>query len=188
MIDPFALLSPYRWATVGVVTLTVAGAFGLQHVRLSASQAETAKAHSTLESERLKWAEERARAAVQAASASEAYRATEQRLNAANRGIEDDAQRQITQAKADAAAAGTAARSLRERIDATVARGRSAACNPAPADIGPPAPDPLVVFADVLGRADARAGQLAALADERGAAGAACQAWADAVGVRDFLP
>jgi hypothetical protein len=36
------------------------------------------------------------------------------------------------------------------------------------------------LLADLFGRADARAGELARIADERGAAGATCERWTEA--------
>lgn len=53
--------------------------------------------------------------------------------------------------------------------------------NPKPASAGPPAPDARVVYADVLGRIDARASELAEIAGQRGAAGALCENYADAL-------
>ena len=43
-----------------------------------------------------------------------------------------------------------------------------------------PGPDPIGVLADVLGRADARAGELAGVADERRIRGLACEGSYDA--------
>lgn len=66
------------------------------------------------------------------------------------------------------------------RRAATAAAGR-ACTNTRPAAPSAPAGDPIGVLADVLGRADARAGRLAEIAGERGAAGALCEAAYDAM-------
>lgn len=52
---------------------------------------------------------------------------------------------------------------------------RRACPNPGSAPGGPPASDPLMVFADVFGRLEQRSEELARLAGERGAAGALCE-------------
>lgn len=56
---------------------------------------------------------------------------------------------------------------------------RRACPNPTPAAPGAPAGDPIMVFADVLGRIEQRSEDLARLAGERGTAGALCERYAD---------
>lgn len=73
------------------------------------------------------------------------------------------------QALEDAAAAGAAAERLRQQI-ATIL-----AAHPAAAGGRAPAADAIGVLADVLGRCDARAGDLAAYADAARNAGALCE-------------
>ncbi|MES2187247.1 MAG: DUF2514 family protein [Pseudomonadota bacterium] len=64
---------------------------------------------------------------------------------------------------------------------ANAARSGCPAGNPAPGKVSPPAGDPIGVLADVLGRADARAGLLADYADRARAAGAQCERDYDAL-------
>ena len=52
---------------------------------------------------------------------------------------------------------------------------RRACPNPSAAAAGAPAGDPLMVFADVLGRIEQRSEDLAHLAGERGVAGTLCE-------------
>lgn len=56
---------------------------------------------------------------------------------------------------------------------------RRACPNPPAAAPSAPASDPLLVFADVLGRIEQRSEDLARIAGERGAAGALCERYAD---------
>jgi hypothetical protein len=106
--------------------------------------------------------------------ADRAQRSEEQRRQAGVDQEVKDAQAHIAAARAAAATAALAADELRGARDATVARARARSCPAAP---GTPdaAGDPIGVLADVLGRADARAGLLAEIADERGAAGLLCE-------------
>ncbi|HWH74950.1 MAG TPA: DUF2514 family protein [Methylibium sp.] len=82
------------------------------------------------------------------------------------------------QALADAAAAGAARDRLRQQLDAYV---RAARADPAAAGGSAPAGDAIGVLADVLGRADARAGELAAAADAARGAGQLCERAYDAL-------
>lgn len=117
-------------------------------------------------------AEQKARLA-----AVEAARAEEQRRTAAQMEIANDASNQRDQARVDAAAAASAADGLRKQVAVLVAAGRC----PAAVAGSAPAGDPIGVLADVLGRADERAGVLASIADERGIAGRACERAYDAL-------
>ncbi|OJA47842.1 DUF2514 family protein [Burkholderia ubonensis] len=100
-----------------------------------------------------------------------AARAEEQRRTAAQTEIAKDANKQRTAALADAFAARAAAGSLQQRVDQLVAAAR----HPAIAAGSAPAGDPLGVLADVLGRADQRAGELAEYADQAHIAGQQCE-------------
>ncbi|SMG00320.1 DUF2514 family protein [Burkholderia singularis] len=106
-----------------------------------------------------------------------AARAEEQRRTAAQQEIAEDAAKQRDQARADAVAAASAADSLRKQVAVLVASTRhsASAAGSAPTD------DALDLLADVLGRADARAGDLAKIADERGIAGRQCERDYDAL-------
>lgn len=96
-------------------------------------------------------------------------RAEEQRRQIALEGIRKDAQDQITIAAADADAARVAAVGLQQQVDRLAARRCPAST------AGSPAADPAgLLLADLLGRIDKRAGELAAHADRSRIAGEAC--------------
>ncbi|KQO38105.1 hypothetical protein ASF19_20230 [Acidovorax sp. Leaf84] len=88
---------------------------------------------------------------------------------------------QIAAAQADADGARRASDGLRQRIASLVAeaRGRAAGAGAAPAVEA--TGDPIGVLADVLGRADERAGILAAYADKARIAGQSCERDYDAL-------
>ncbi|MBR7899901.1 DUF2514 family protein [Burkholderia multivorans] len=106
-----------------------------------------------------------------------AARAEEQRRTAAQSEIAKDANQQRTAALADAFAARAAAGSLQQRVDQLVAAAR----HPTATAGSPAAGDALDLLADVLGRADERAGELAKIADDRGIAGQQCERDYDAL-------
>jgi hypothetical protein len=70
---------------------------------------------------------------------------------------------------------------LREWADERAATARAAACDPTASGNRPAAGDPAGVLADVLGRADERAGLLAEYADRARIAGQQCEAAYDAL-------
>ncbi|KGU65600.1 hypothetical protein Y037_3082 [Burkholderia pseudomallei MSHR983] len=107
----------------------------------------------------------------------EAARAEEQRRTAAQMEIAKHASKQRDQARADAAAAASAADGLRKQVAVL----GTVACRPAASVGSAPAVDPIGVLADVLGRIDDRAGELAKVADERGIAGQQCERSYDAL-------
>lgn len=116
---------------------------------------------------------QRARAEWDAAKATQravdaGYRA---RLEADYRETIDATRDRVARVRADAAAADRAAVRLRDAYAGAIARG----C-PAAAEGGETAADAARVLADVLGSLEARARALGRIADERGAAGAACEA------------
>ncbi|WP_175712574.1 DUF2514 family protein [Burkholderia ambifaria] len=102
-----------------------------------------------------------------------AARAEEQRRTAAQQEIAKDANQQRTAALADAFAARAAAGSLQQRV--------AAARHPAASAGSPAAGDALDLLAELFGRADERAGELAKIADERGIAGQQCERSYDAL-------
>ncbi|WP_175920404.1 DUF2514 family protein [Burkholderia pyrrocinia] len=106
-----------------------------------------------------------------------AARAEEQRRTAAQQEIAKDANQQRTAALADAFAARAAAGSLQQRVNELV----GAARHPTPAAGSPAAGDALDLLADVLGRADQRAGDLAEYADRARIAGKQCERDYDAL-------
>ncbi|RQT43113.1 DUF2514 family protein [Burkholderia cepacia] len=110
-------------------------------------------------------------------AAVDAARAEEQRRTAAQSEIANDANQQRTAALADAFAARAAAGSLQQRVDQLVAAARHSA-----ATAGSPATgSALDLLADVLGRADQRAGELAEYADRARIAGHQCERDYDAL-------
>lgn len=91
--------------------------------------------------------------------------------------VAEDAQHQIDQASADARAAAAAAYSLRGAADELVQRlaNSETVRNSCTAAASAAAARAARVLADVLKRADERAGRLAAIADESRARGLACE-------------
>lgn len=96
---------------------------------------------------------------------------------AAQQEIATDAAKERDQAVADAAAAGGAADRLRKQVAALIADVRRAGATGGSTTAGAP----LDLLADVFGRADERAGELARIADERGIAGRQCERSYDAL-------
>lgn len=111
------------------------------------------------------------------AKAVDTARAEEQRRTAAQSEIANDANQQRTAALADAFAARAAAGSLQQRVDQLVAAAR----NPTATTGSPAAGSALDLLADVLGRADQRAGDLAEYADRARIAGQQCERDYDAL-------
>ncbi|WP_175908357.1 DUF2514 family protein [Burkholderia sp. BCC1640] len=99
------------------------------------------------------------------------------RRTAAQSEIAKDANQQRTAALADAFAARAAAGSLQQRVDQLVAAAR----HPAATAGSPATGDALDLLADVLGRADQRAGELAEYADRARIAGQQCERDYDAL-------
>ena len=166
------LRTPMLWA----LCLGLAGALltaGVERTRAAGARAEAAAARKDL-------AELRATQAESGRLAERAARNTEQTWRSRVDGVIQDGQKQLTAARADAANAVAAARELHSQLAAYRAAIRAATAAPAAAAGGPPASDPLDLLADLFGRADARAGELASIADERGAAGTICERYADA--------
>ncbi len=110
-------------------------------------------------------------------AAVDAARAEEERRTAAQQENADHAAKERDQARADAAAAASAADSLRKQVAVLVERAR----HPAVAAGSSAAGDALDLLADVLGRADQRAGELAEYADRARIAGQQCERNYDAL-------
>lgn len=162
------------WWIVGVGALSLMSWGSVQTYRLKLSKAETQ------EVQKLRVLDH-AQATAAALKQTTEYRAEEQRRLSAQKEAADEADRQLTQARADAAIADAAAGRLQHRVAALVAAAREAARHPAPVAASPPAEDPIGMLAELQRRADERAGVLARIADERGAAGAACERQYDAL-------
>jgi hypothetical protein len=128
------------------------------------------------------WAKANGEAARAAAAAAAAHRATEQRREAAARKGIDDATLAVDRARADADRAGRAAAGLRDAARAAAARCGGAARHPTPAASGAPAASAGDLLADVLGLVEQAGRDMAAEADRRGIAGAACERLYDSLG------
>ncbi|OXI26851.1 DUF2514 family protein [Burkholderia sp. AU16482] len=91
--------------------------------------------------------------------------------------IATDAAKERDQARADAAVADDVADGLRKQVVALIADARRAGAAAGSSATG----DGLDLLADLFGRADERAGELAKIADERGIAGQQCERSYDAL-------
>ncbi|WP_324035142.1 DUF2514 domain-containing protein [Aeromonas caviae] len=122
-----------------------------------------------------KWNEEVARLATARTKAELKAREEEQRRQAEIDEVRDHAQEEIAQAQADAAAADLESGRLREQARRLAARASQCASHSSAPQGGPTAEQPAVVLADLLSRADERAGELAAAYDRARASGLACE-------------
>lgn len=161
------------------VAAVLLGAFVAGHV--GGVKAGAARVQRILDAERAGWAAEREAMARNAATASEAARAMETRRAAAIQEVITHAEVVAAQARSDAASSAAAGAGLRQRAATVAARCSGATGNPAAAVPGSAASTPGDLLADVLGRLDEAGRQLAAVADARGAAGAACERSYDAL-------
>jgi hypothetical protein len=160
---------PTLWIAGGtaVVLAALIGSCEVQTGRLHTAQSELA-------TEKTERKAEHDAADAAAIKADAEYRAREQQWATAQKEIADEADRKITQVRADAAIAAAAAGRLQQRVASLVAEARRAAANPGTASASAPASDPIDLLADLQRRADEAAGIMARVADERGAAGDAC--------------
>lgn len=122
-----------------------------------------------------KWNEEAARLATARTKAELKAREEEQRRQTEIDEVRDHAQEQIAQAHADAVAAGVESGRLREQARRLAARASQCASHSSAAQGGPATEQPAMVLADLLSRADERAGELAAAYDRARASGLACE-------------
>lgn len=122
-----------------------------------------------------KWSEQSAELATVRANAEIAAREAEQRRQADMDKVRQDAEKQIANAERDAAVADAAAVGLREQARRLALRASQCASHSGTAQSGDAAGQSAVVLADLLGRADARAGELARAYDRARASGLACQ-------------
>lgn len=135
-----------------------------------------------------KWNEEAARLATARTKAELEAREEEQRRQAEIDEVRDHAQEQIAQAQADAVAAGVESVRLREQARRLAARASQCAGNPSAAQGGPATGQPAMVLADLLSRADERAGELAAAYDRARASGLACERAYDSLRTETMKP
>jgi hypothetical protein len=166
------LKTPLLWA-LGLGLAAALATAGIERTRGASARTDAAKARQEL-------AEYRATAAESGRLAERAQRTQEQTWRTRVDGVIQDGQKQIAAARADADDAARAAGGLRNQLATFRAAVRAASAAPAVAQRGPAAADPLDLLADLFGRADTRAGDLARIADERGTAGTICERHADA--------
>lgn len=165
-------------AVLGAACVGLALLSGALYLRATSAESAEQRIRVTLATERAERAQEREKLTAEALAASEAARAVEARWREKQTEVQTYAQNQIRAANADAARARDAADILRQRAEVIGAQcaARSDAGPGAPATpTGAAASSPGTVLADVLGRLAQTAGELAAIADARGAAGAACE-------------
>jgi hypothetical protein len=166
-----ARLMPWRWLVgIAVVGALLAAVWAWDKGRLSAqfeagyvkAKAEWAQADNVRD--------DAASAAREVEAKREAKRIEKQRE------IDDATEREMQTLRADADAAAAAGGRLRKRVaDLLAARGGQAGPDQPIAGDSAPAEDAARVLADVLGRCVDRVRLLAVIADERGAAGGACE-------------
>jgi len=131
--------------------------------------------------------------ASQAAGAWQRTTEAERRERAKERGQADNTRKVLDEERertAAALAAADRAAAAGERLRAAAERAASACrgavpAHPSGAASDPPAADPGMVLADVLGRARARLQDLGKFADQRGAAGGACNAERDTLTTKE---
>ena len=102
-------------------------------------------------------------------------REEEQRRQRAIDEVRQDAEQQIARVETDAAAASAVAAGVLEQARRLATRASQCANHSRVTQSGDAARQPAVVLADVLGRADARAGELARAYDRARTAGLACE-------------
>lgn len=160
------------------VLLMAAGIYA--HLGKLDAERRADRLRAMLAEERSDRAAERAAAALALAAATEQARQTEAQWRAKHQEVQTHAQTQVRAAQAAATRARDAADSLQRRVEAVAAQcanpARDAAGpDPGFATRGAPAADPGAVLAQLLRGLTQAAGELAAVADARGAAGAACE-------------
>ncbi len=171
------------WGSALVAAL--AGGLWL-HLDRTQLQRDLARSQASLAAEKADRERERANAAVALAAATEQARQTEAQWRAKHQGVQTHAQTQVRAAQAAAARARDAADGLQRRVEAFTAQcanpARDAAApDPSFAARGTPTQDPGAVLTQLLRGLAQAAGELAAVADARGAAGAACERAYDAL-------
>lgn len=145
-----------------------------------AAERNLARVEARLSAERAARERERADAAVALAEATEQARQTEAQWRARHQEVQTHAQAKARSAAADAARARDAIDGLQRRAEAIAAQCAnptrdSAGPDPSFAGRGQAAADPGVVLAQLLRGLTQTAAELAAVADARGVAGAACE-------------
>ncbi|ANF26047.1 DUF2514 family protein [Stutzerimonas stutzeri] len=160
------------WAYWVLALAVVAGG---QQIRVLSAQSVASKAQVELANYRTDVSERDRRAALFVIQEN-------QRRQAATEKADEQAQEQLASARTDADRAGSALERLQQRLAAAEQRGIKAG-NAITAQLGQAAEDAARVRADVFGRIGEAAQLYAAVADERGVAGSACEkAWDEVKG------
>ncbi|MBI6727732.1 DUF2514 domain-containing protein [Pseudomonas amygdali] len=122
-----------------------------------------------------KWAEEARAQSEAVATTTTEYRTEEQRRQKAANQVANDARQEQAVALTDAAVADAAGDRLRVEAGKLAATASCVPGDPGAAERGKAATRAAMVLSDLLGRADARAGELAKAYDESRIAGLACE-------------
>ncbi|POP66707.1 DUF2514 domain-containing protein [Pseudomonas syringae] len=126
-----------------------------------------------------KWAKEVSAQSQAVATTAAEYRTEEQRRQKAANQVANDARQEQTAALTDAAVADAAGDRLRVEAGKLAATASCAPGDTGAAERGKAATRAAMVLSDLLGRADARAGELAKAYDQSRIAGLACNRFAD---------
>ena len=157
----------WKYAAIAA-TLGLGFALLMQTLRLAEAQLEAAHTVATLQTERTA-------AARAALTTSERYRTLEGKHRDQIAKIDTDAQAALAASAAGRARADVARNRLQRELAEYITQHREAAQARAAAGQCAPDPAPLDLLADLHRRADQRAGELAAAADEARTRGAACE-------------
>ncbi|ARD12816.1 DUF2514 domain-containing protein [Pseudomonas savastanoi] len=126
-----------------------------------------------------KWAKQVSAQSEAVATTTTEYRTEEQRRQKAANQVANDARQEQTAALTDAAVADAAGDRLRVEAGKLAATASCAPGDSGAAERGKAATRAAMVLSDLLGRADARAGELAKAYDQSRIAGLACNRFAD---------
>lgn len=158
------------WAYWVLALVLVAGG---QQIRVLSAQSVASKAQADLANYRTEVSERDRRAALFVIQENQRRQAETEKADA-------EAQEQLAAARTDAERAGSALERLKLRLAAAKQRSRDAG-NAITAQLGQAAEDAARVRADVFGRIGEAAQLYAAVADDRGIAGATCEKSYEAV-------
>lgn len=154
----------WPWIAGALLALTVGG---VQQIRVYSLQSKLGTERSAFSNYRTEVAERDRRAALYVINEN-------QRRQAATEKADAEAQQQLAAARGDAERAGSALERLKLRLAAAEQRSRDAG-NAITAQLGQAAEYAARMRADMLGRLGEAVQFYAAVADERGVAGAACE-------------
>lgn len=163
------MIPPRLWPYIGaaIVAAALLAAIGVQTVRLSAAEAETAQV-------RQDWADERADMQAELTAANQRERSIENQRQDDARKATDEAEKLRTKAAAAGAAAASMGRKLRDAQSAAIASLRACKGSGA-ASAGAPADTTERVLADMQRRLDEATDGIARFADESRGAGLTCE-------------